>query len=193
MISRRLRTLGRGGPAAVILASAILFLSGCGGEEETGGADAGAAGAAAASEVAPAGRAVGIVVDPPIAFGAPDAAVGAPAPAPSAGAVPTGPVIEAIELNEWYRVVLVNPAAINDPLELEAIARPFCDGLETCRIGLWYSEADFPRQLPVPGYQLSKQVFAFGRTLTGAENALWNCDTFPELQAPGKCLPRALD
>jgi hypothetical protein len=180
---------------ATLLATLALGLASCGGGDDgDADVDVGAAGG-------------GPIAAPPTTTPATPAANAGPAAAtttapatpaanPGAAAAPagaTGPVIEMIALNDWYRVVLVNPDAVEDPRELEAIARPFCDGLQTCRIGLWYSAADFPRQLPVPGYLLSKQVFAFGRTLTGAENALWNCDVFPELEGPGMCLPRAID
>ncbi len=166
MAELRLRTNGQCGAFAVLLATAALALAGCGDEPETAGA----------------------VSEPTVA------AAGGAAPAETVAAtIPTDPVIEAHELNDWYRVVLINPAAIRNPRDLEAIARPYCEGLPTCRVGLWYSERDFPRQLPVPGYQLRYQVFAFGRTITGAENALWNCDTFPEFEAERLCLPRAMD
>lgn len=183
MISGQFAAARRGSIAAGLLALS-LCLAACGGEEEaTGQVGQGAEGTPTPAQ--PAGPAA-----PAAAVGqAADAGAVTPAPAGPAA----GPVIEAIALLDWYHVVLVNPDAITDPRQLEAIARPYCDGLETCRIGLWYSAQDFPRQSPVPNYLLNKQVFAFGRTLTGAENALWNCDVFPELQAPGQCLPRGLD
>lgn len=183
MISRQ--TI-RGGSIAAGLLAIGLCLSACGGDDDTGGQAGGAAGAPATAQPAT------------LAAGTPAATPGTPAAnAGGGGPVPfvpgTAPVIEAIALLNWYHVLLVNPAAIADPHELEAIARPYCDGLESCRIGIWYDESDFPRELPVPNYRLNKQVFAFGRTLTGAENALWNCDVFPQLQAPGQCLPRGID
>lgn len=103
-----------------------------------------------------------------------------------------GPVLEDHELSSWYRSVLINPAAISDPRELEAIARPYCEGLETCRVGLWYDRQDFPTAMPVREIQLRYQVFAFGRTIDGSENALWNCNVFPEFEAERLCLPRPL-
>ncbi len=187
MISRRNAIVRRASVAAGLLAVG-LCLSGCGGDEETGGQAGNTAGGVAAAQPAnpttPAGT-------PPTPAGTPATPANAATPAP----LPPGtdPVIEALALMNWYHVVLVNQAAVGDPRELEAIARPFCEGLETCRIGLWYSEPDFPRQMPVPNYQLNKQVFAFGRTLTGAELVQWNCDVFPEMQAPGQCLPRGID
>lgn len=177
-------TARRGSVAAGILALG-LCLSACGSADD---AEEPVRAGADATITTPA------VADPAVPATAPltpAAAAGGPVGEP-AGAI-TDTVIDHIALMDWFHVVLVNPAAITDPRQLEAIARPYCDGLETCRIGLWYSAADFPRQMPVPNYQLNKQVFAFGRTLTGAENALWNCDLFPELQAPGQCLPRGLD
>jgi hypothetical protein len=182
MISGQFAAARRGSIAAGLLALS-LCLGACGSEEEaTGQVGQGAEGTpAAARPASPATTtAVGQAAD---AGGA----------VPAAGAAAGPAVIEAIALMDWYHVVLVNPAAITDPRQLEAIARPYCEGLQTCRIGLWYSAQDFPRQSPVPNYQLNKQVFAFGRTLTGAENVHWNCDVFPELQAPGQCLPRGID
>ena len=178
------RHIIRSGSVTAGLLALGLCLSACGGDDDTGGQAGGAAAPTATQPATPAGT-------PAATPGTPAANAGGGAAVPF---VPgTEPIIEAIALMNWYHVLLVNPAAIADPRDLEAIARPYCDGLESCRIGIWYSEPDFPRELPVPNYRLNKQVFAFGRTLTGAENALWNCDVFPEMQAPGQCLPRGLD
>jgi hypothetical protein len=127
---------------------------------------------------------------------APSAADGAPgaigSPAVAAGG-DTGPVLELRVLNDWYRAVLINEDAVADPHDLEAIARPICEGMQVCRVGLWYDEADMPEKMPVREAQLRYQVFAFGRTFDGSENVLWNCNVFPEFEVPNRCLPRPMD
>ena len=190
------------------LSVAAFALAGCGDDEPAATGDAAAvatpagatpAGTAAAPAATPAG-----IATPAAATAATPAGIATPAAAAPAGgfaattaaptpAVPTNPVVEAITLLEWFKVLLIAPAAIGDPRELEAIARPYCDGLATCRIVLWYDAASFPRELPVPGFKLRYQVFAFGRTIDGRENALWNCLTFPQFTAERLCLPQAMD
>jgi hypothetical protein len=110
------------------------------------------------------------------------------------GTPPTGagPVLQRRMLNEWYSALLVDRNAISDPHELEAIARPMCDGLDVCAVNIWYDEADMPTQIPMREIELRYQVFAFGRTATGRESVLWNCNVFPEFEGVA-CLPRVLD
>ncbi|MGD9739168.1 MAG: hypothetical protein AB7O56_00760 [Bauldia sp.] len=118
---------------------------------------------------------------------------GTPAPGVAgAEAIPANPVIEALELNDWYRAILVNPDAVADPRDLEAIARPYCEGLDVCRAAIWFDVRDLPRAMPVPARQIEEQAFALGRTITGEENILWNCDIFPEFEAERACLPRPM-
>lgn len=155
-----------------LLAAATLTLAGCGDSEE------------ATPAIAPE-AAVPVPVEP-VAEPGGDAAV-EPAPAPG------DPVIEVHELNDWYRAVLVDENAISDPRQLEAIARPFCQGQGTCLVALWYDRADYPTQMPVAEIQLRYQVFTLGRTLDGTENVLWNCNVFPEFEAERRCLPRPLN
>ena len=91
------------------------------------------------------------------------------------------------------RAVLVDENGISDPRQLEAIARPFCEGQGPCLVALWYDRADYPTQMPVAEIQLRYQVFVLGRTLDGTENVLWNCNVFPEFEAERRCLPRPLN
>ncbi len=126
------------------------------------------------------------------------AASGTPAAAadgtPVAAAVPDGAVLESRQLADWYFVVLVDQSLITDPMQLEPIARSFCPGTGVCQVGLWYDSDLLPEALPVPGDQLRQQVFGFGRNDVGTEFALWNCNTFTELEADrSRCLPRALN
>lgn len=117
------------------------------------------------------------------------------APLPETPVIPADPavaVVEVRELNEWYRAVLVNAAAITDPRQLEGLARPLCEGLTVCQAGLWYDVNDMPAAMPVTAVQLGDQAFGFGRTAAGVERALWNCNMFPQFEAVRLCLPRLL-
>ncbi len=116
-------------------------------------------------------------------------------PAPAAAAVDAAaprdnPVIEALSLNDWFRAVLVDRASIANPRDLETIARAYCEGLTVCRTAIWFDEAFLPREMPVSAEAVLQQAYAFGRTGTGAENSLWNCDTYPAFEAERACLPR---
>ena len=176
-LGKRLERLGEVNwriiPIASLVAAAILTLAGCGDSEETTTASEPEAAAPALAEPAPEPAGGDAAIEP--------------------GLAPGDPIIEAHELNDWYRAVLIDENAIADPRELEAIARPFCEGLEPCRVGLWYDRADFPTQLPVAELQLRYQVFALGRTIDGTENVLWNCNVFPEFEAERLCLPRPMN
>ncbi|MCW5697100.1 MAG: hypothetical protein KIS96_10270 [Bauldia sp.] len=103
------------------------------------------------------------------------------------------PVVEVRQLSSSYTAMLVNEAAIDDPRELEAIARPHCTAPEGCRVGVWYNAADMPRELPVREIQIRYQVFAMGRSADGRENVLWNCNVFLEFEETGECLPRPMN
>ncbi|MCC6736541.1 MAG: hypothetical protein IT534_10510 [Bauldia sp.] len=103
---------------------------------------------------------------------------------------PGNPVMEALELNDWYRAILVDGAAITDPHQLEALARSYCEGLTLCRTAIWFDVANLPRAMPVDADALQTQAFAFGRTANGAENVLWNCTLYPQFEAEHACLPR---
>ena len=114
---------------------------------------------------------------------------------PDTPVIPADPavaIVEVRELNEWYRAVLINPAAISDPRQLEGLARPLCEGLTVCQAGLWYDVNDMPVAMPVSAVQLRDQAFGFGRTAAGVERALWNCNVFPQFEAVRLCLPRLL-
>lgn len=125
------------------------------------------------------------------------------AAAPSGGASPTvatpetgpprdTPVVEALALNDWFRAVLVDRASISNPRDLETIARSYCDGLAICRTAIWFDPAALPRAMPVSAASVDQQAYAFGRTGTGAENSLWNCNIYPEFEAERACLPRPM-
>lgn len=116
------------------------------------------------------------------------ASVGAPAVAAEAGSL----VIEVVELNDWYRAMLVEREATRNPRDLEALARPVCDGLTVCRVGVWTDRRAMPNAMPVRGQQLEAQDYAFGRNPQGEETSLWNCNRYPEFEAEDACLPRLL-
>lgn len=101
-------------------------------------------------------------------------------------------VIKVVELNDWYRAMLVEREATRDPRDLEALARPVCDGLTVCRVGVWTDLRTMPNAMPVRGQQLEAQDYAFGRNPQGEETSLWNCNKYPEFEAEDACLPRLL-
>jgi hypothetical protein len=103
------------------------------------------------------------------------------------------PIIEIRELNDWYRVVLIDERAIADPRDLEAIGRQICEGLAPCRAAMWYDAEAAPAAFPIDELNLRAQVFGFGRTIDGAENILWNCNVFPQFEAERSCLPRPMN
>jgi len=104
-----------------------------------------------------------------------------------------GPILKLVELNFWYRAALVNREATRNPRDLEALARPICEGLNVCRVGVWTDEFSMPNGMPVRAPQLEAQEFAYGRTAKGEESALWNCNRYPEFEAENACLPRVLN
>lgn len=104
-----------------------------------------------------------------------------------------GPVLRLVELNSWYRAMLVDPAAISDPHQLETLARPVCEGETVCRVGVWYDKYAVPNGMPVRKPQIEAQEYAFGRNAEGVETSLWNCNKYPEFEAEGACLPRLLN
>ncbi len=162
------------GRAFWVLAAALL-LAACGGDDEP------AAGSPVAAEPEAAGE--------PAA--GPEPAVAAEAGQPEPGEFE--PIIEIRELNDWYRVVLIDERAIADPRELEAIGREICEGLAPCRAAMWYDAGAAPAGFPVDEINLRAQVFGFGRTIDGAENILWNCNVFPQFEAERSCLPRPMN
>lgn len=105
---------------------------------------------------------------------------------------PEDAVIEIRELNDWYRAVLVDEAAIADVAQLEEIGREICIDMTPCRAALWYDARIAPATLPISSDALAAQVFAFGRNSEGEENANWNCDVFFEEDVDRRCLPRLM-
>lgn len=108
----------------------------------------------------------------------------------SAGGAAQENVIRTVELNNWYRAMLVEREATRNPRDLEALARPICEGLAVCRVGIWTEEYAMPNGMPVRAPQLEAQEYAFGRNQKGEETSLWNCNKYPEFEAEGACLPR---
>ena len=72
----------------------------------------------------------------------------------------------------------------------EALARPICQGLTVCRVGIWTDQWSMPNAMPVRAPQLEAQEYAFGRNAKGEETSLWNCNKYPEFEAKDACLPR---
>jgi hypothetical protein len=105
---------------------------------------------------------------------------------------PGPPVIKIVELNSWYRAMLVEREATRNPRDLEALAKPVCEGLTVCRVGVWTDEWSMPNAMPVRAPQLEAQEYAFGRNPQGEETSLWNCNKYPEFNAEAACLPLKL-
>lgn len=101
-------------------------------------------------------------------------------------------VIKVVELNSWYRAVLVEREATRNPRDLEALAKPLCEGLTVCRVGVWTDQWSTPHAMPIRAPQLEAQEYAFGRNPEGVETSLWNCNKYPEFEAEQLCLPRVL-
>jgi hypothetical protein len=102
-------------------------------------------------------------------------------------------ILHLVELNSWYHAALVDPAAIKDPRQLEALVRPICEKLTVCRVGVWYDKYTMPNGMPVRTPQLEAQEYAFGRTADGKETSLWNCNKYPQFEAEEACLPRLMN
>ncbi len=122
----------------------------------------------------------------------PSATVANDAVVPTPVAPRENPVVDALALNDSYRAILVDRGSIANPRDLETIARSYCEGLPVCRAAIWFDENLMPRQMPVSASAVAAQAYAFGRTSTGAENSMWNCDIFPEFEEERRCLPRRL-
>lgn len=107
-------------------------------------------------------------------------------------AKPASPIIKMVELNSWYRAVLVDREATRNPRDLEALAKPICEGLTVCRVGIWIDQWSMPNGMPVSARQLEAQEYAFGRNPKGEETSLWNCNKYPEFEPEQACLPLVL-
>jgi hypothetical protein len=121
---------------------------------------------------------------------------GAAAKRPTAQVIPVekgGAIVRLVQLNSWYRAALVDPEAVADPRDLDALVRPICDKMTVCRVGVWFDKFNMPNAMPVRTPQLEAQEFAFGRTADGTETALWNCSKYPEFEAEDACLPRLMN
>ena len=153
--------------------AASLLLAGCSGAPSAPGTSTDAAGSAPAVAETTGGNA-------------------APAAQQPNGFKPAPPILRMVELNTWYRSVLVEREATRNPRDLEALVRPVCEGMEVCRVGVWIDEWTMPHRMPVRAPQLEAQEFAFGRNAKGEESSLWNCTKYPEFEAEDACLPQVL-
>ena len=84
--------------------------------------------------------------------------------------------------------VLVAPAAGAD--SAVAMARKLCPAEGTCRVMGWSDRSAIPAALPLPPTSRAVLQFSYSRDPSGAEIALFNCDSYPQ-QAREKCIPRA--
>lgn len=71
-----------------------------------------------------------------------------------------------------------------------AMARKLCPESGTCRVMGWSDRSLIPASLPLPPASRSGLQFSYSRDPSGAEIALFNCETYPG-QAREKCIPRA--
>ena len=86
--------------------------------------------------------------------------------------------------------VNLDEALLADPLDLEQIGRPYCEGRTGCRVEIWFDREYLALALPVDHQQTEAVVFAFGISLAGRETTQWNCTLFPEMPSLGRrCLP----
>lgn len=84
--------------------------------------------------------------------------------------------------------VLVTPAAGAD--SAVAMARKLCPEAGTCRVMGWSDRSAIPAALPLPPASRAALQFSYARDPSGAEIALFNCDSYPQ-RAREKCIPRA--
>lgn len=112
----------------------------------------------------------------------------------SGTAMAAGPesILKVVELNSWYRAVLVEREATRNPDDLEALAKPLCEGMEVCRVGIWTDQWSTPQAMPISAPQLEAMEYAFGRNAKGEETSLWNCGKYPEFEDEDLCLPQVL-
>lgn len=127
-----------------------------------------------------------------VAFAASLVAAGLGGVASAQDAKPASPIIKMVELNSWYRAVLVDREATRNPRDLEALVKPICEGLTVCRVGVWTDQWTMPNGMPVSARQLEAQEYAFGRNPKGEETSLWNCNKYPEFETEQECLPLVL-
>lgn len=71
-----------------------------------------------------------------------------------------------------------------------AMARKLCPGVGTCRVMGWSDRNLIPASLPLPPASRAGLEFSYSRDPSGAEIALYNCETYMG-QAREKCIPRA--
>jgi hypothetical protein len=72
-----------------------------------------------------------------------------------------------------------------------AQARKLCGGEGTCRVYGWTDAGAIPKALPLAGEARRLLQFSYARDPSGAEIALYGCDTFRGLPRE-KCIPRSL-
>lgn len=84
--------------------------------------------------------------------------------------------------------VTVIPAAGAD--SALAMARKLCPEAGTCRVMGWSDRSLIPAALPLPPASRAGLQFSYSRDPSGAEIALYNCETYVG-QAREKCIPRA--
>jgi hypothetical protein len=84
--------------------------------------------------------------------------------------------------------VVVNPRA-GAPSAL-AMAKTLCTSEGTCRVMGWSSRAQIPAAFPLPHAARMSLQFSYSRDPSGAEIALYNCDSFKDLPRE-QCIPAA--
>ena len=84
-------------------------------------------------------------------------------------------------------VTVIPGAGVESALTM---ARKLCPDSGTCRVMGWSDRNLIPASLPLPPASRSGLQFSYSRDPSGAEIALFNCETYPG-QAREKCIPRA--
>lgn len=86
---------------------------------------------------------------------------------------------EFIEIRGLNNYAMIVPAEANAD-EMVVAAKEKCGERDICLVLGWQNRADVARALPMTDNELSKLVFNFSiNRNTGHEEALWNCDVFP--------------
>jgi len=98
-----------------------------------------------------------------------------------------GAVVMRLPSGKANFVTLIPSAGAESAL---AMARKLCSQAGTCRVMGWSDRSLIPASLPLPPVSRAGLQFSYSRDPSGAEIALYNCETYVG-QAREKCIPRA--
>ncbi len=98
-----------------------------------------------------------------------------------------GSVVMRLPSGKANFVTVIPAAGVESAL---AMARKLCPQAGTCRVMGWSDRSLIPASLPLPPASRAALQFSYSRDPSGAEIALYNCETYVG-QAREKCIPRA--